>query len=152
MCNGCVHKEYPDRGNTCLENGSYLMNYLGCANCHQRDFVLISNKATEDDDGEEIVTYDRKAWGVGEPHPTGAHLGSVSCVRMQSSSQFSKGFTLIERSFPSGAEAPLTRPRWGPVLRLSVSRGRGARQARRRAAAPLQSPALAELLSGGGGA
>uniref|UniRef100_A0A3Q3KFN8 Protein Churchill n=1 Tax=Monopterus albus TaxID=43700 RepID=A0A3Q3KFN8_MONAL len=58
MCNGCVQKEYPDRGNTCLENGSYLMNYLGCANCHQRDFVLISNKAAEDDDGEEIVTYD----------------------------------------------------------------------------------------------
>ncbi|KAA8583099.1 hypothetical protein FQN60_015645 [Etheostoma spectabile] len=58
MCNGCVQKEYPDRGNTCLENGSYLMNYQGCANCHQRDFVLISNKATEDDDGEEIVTYD----------------------------------------------------------------------------------------------
>ncbi|KAM8847542.1 protein Churchill [Synchiropus splendidus] len=58
MCNGCVHKEYPDRGNTCLEDGSYLMNYLGCASCHQRDFVLISNKSTEDDDGEEIVTYD----------------------------------------------------------------------------------------------
>uniref|UniRef100_A0A8C7Z636 Protein Churchill n=1 Tax=Oryzias sinensis TaxID=183150 RepID=A0A8C7Z636_9TELE len=54
MCNGCVQKEYPDRGNTCLENGSYLMNYLGCANCHKRDFVLINNKSTEDDDGEEI--------------------------------------------------------------------------------------------------
>lgn len=47
------------QGNTCLEDGSYLMNYLGCANCHERDFVHISNKATEDDDGEEIVTYDR---------------------------------------------------------------------------------------------
>lgn len=58
MCNGCVHKQYPDRGNTCLENGSYLMNYQACANCHQRDFVLISNKSTEDEDGEEIVTYD----------------------------------------------------------------------------------------------
>ncbi|XP_071396802.1 protein Churchill isoform X2 [Centroberyx affinis] len=58
MCNGCVQKEYPDRGNTCLENGSYLMNYVGCASCHQRDFVLISNKTTEDEDGEEIVTYD----------------------------------------------------------------------------------------------
>lgn len=48
------------QGNTCLENGSYLMNYLGCAHCHQRDFVLISNKDTDDDDGEEIVTYDRE--------------------------------------------------------------------------------------------
>jgi hypothetical protein len=36
------------------------MNYLGCVNCHQRDFVLISNKTMEDEDGEEIVTYDRK--------------------------------------------------------------------------------------------
>ncbi|KAM9420722.1 protein Churchill isoform 1-T1 [Salvelinus alpinus] len=50
--------QHQNKGNTCLENGSYLMNYLGCANCHQRDFVLISNKATEDEDGEEIVTYD----------------------------------------------------------------------------------------------
>ncbi|XP_062324253.1 protein Churchill isoform X1 [Osmerus eperlanus] len=58
MCNGCVQKEYPDRGSICLENGSYLMNYLACANCHQRDFVLISNKSTEEEDGEEIVTYD----------------------------------------------------------------------------------------------
>uniref|UniRef100_A0A4W5MF05 Protein Churchill n=1 Tax=Hucho hucho TaxID=62062 RepID=A0A4W5MF05_9TELE len=49
---------HQNKGNTCLENGSYLINYLGCANCHQRDFVLISNKATEDEDGEEIVTYD----------------------------------------------------------------------------------------------
>lgn len=37
------------------------MNYLGCASCHQRDFVLISNKATVEDDGEEIVTYDRNS-------------------------------------------------------------------------------------------
>ncbi|XP_052363451.1 protein Churchill-like [Oncorhynchus keta] len=40
-----------------LENGSYLMNYLGCANCHQKDIVLISSKVTEDE--EEIVTYDQ---------------------------------------------------------------------------------------------
>uniref|UniRef100_A0A8C3G386 Protein Churchill n=1 Tax=Cyclopterus lumpus TaxID=8103 RepID=A0A8C3G386_CYCLU len=33
-------------------------DYLRCAKCNQRDFVLISNKATEDEDGEEIVTYD----------------------------------------------------------------------------------------------
>ncbi|KAJ8362422.1 hypothetical protein AAFF_G00375700 [Aldrovandia affinis] len=46
------------RGNTCLENGSYLINYVGCAKCHQRDFVLISNKTTEEEDGEELVTYD----------------------------------------------------------------------------------------------
>lgn len=36
------------------------MNYLGCANCHQKDFVLINNKAINDEDGEEVVTYDRE--------------------------------------------------------------------------------------------
>ncbi|TRY57075.1 hypothetical protein DNTS_023965, partial [Danionella cerebrum] len=38
-------------------NGSYLMNFLGCANCHQRDFVLISDKTVTNEDEEEIVTY-----------------------------------------------------------------------------------------------
>ncbi|XP_052442325.1 protein Churchill isoform X2 [Carassius gibelio] len=57
MCTGCVQKQYPDRGHTCLENGSYLMNFLGCANCHQRDFVLISDRTMVNEDEEEIVTY-----------------------------------------------------------------------------------------------
>ncbi|MCI4389706.1 hypothetical protein PGIGA_G00101570 [Pangasianodon gigas] len=48
---------FPEAGNTCLDNGSYLMNFLGCANCQQRDFVLISNKTLVDEDEEEIVTY-----------------------------------------------------------------------------------------------
>ncbi|XP_038621380.1 protein Churchill isoform X2 [Tachyglossus aculeatus] len=59
MCGACVEKEYPDRGNTCLENGSFLLNYIGCAMCSKRDFVLVTNKATKEEDGEEIVTYDR---------------------------------------------------------------------------------------------
>ncbi|MGH0128282.1 UNVERIFIED_CONTAM: hypothetical protein FKN15_027823 [Acipenser sinensis] len=46
------------RGNTCLENGSFLLNYVGCAKCNHRDFMLINNKTTEEEDGEEIVTYD----------------------------------------------------------------------------------------------
>ncbi|XP_067847421.1 protein Churchill isoform X1 [Heptranchias perlo] len=58
MCAGCVQKEYPERGNTCLENGSFLLNYVGCVECSKRDFVLITNRTQEDDDGEEIVTYD----------------------------------------------------------------------------------------------
>ncbi|XP_016384815.1 protein Churchill-like isoform X1 [Sinocyclocheilus rhinocerous] len=44
-------------GHTCLENGSYLMNFLGCANCHQRDFVLISDRTMVNEDEEEIITY-----------------------------------------------------------------------------------------------
>lgn len=36
------------------------MNYVGCIECKKKDFVLIANKVAEDDDGEEIITYDRK--------------------------------------------------------------------------------------------
>ncbi|KAM8920738.1 protein Churchill [Pelodytes ibericus] len=58
MCGGCVQEEYPDRGNTCLETGSFLLNYVSCAQCNKRDFVLIANKASGEDDGEEIITFD----------------------------------------------------------------------------------------------
>lgn len=49
------------------------MNYLGCAHCHQRDFVLINNKATEEEDGEEIVTYDREPTAP-VPSPGAPHV------------------------------------------------------------------------------
>ncbi|XP_053080544.1 protein Churchill isoform X2 [Acinonyx jubatus] len=58
MCGGCVEKEYPNRGNICLENGSFLLNFTGCAVCNKRDFMLITNKSLKEEDGEEIVTYD----------------------------------------------------------------------------------------------
>ncbi|XP_014401397.1 PREDICTED: protein Churchill isoform X1 [Myotis brandtii] len=58
MCGDCVEKEYPNRGNICLENGSFLLNFTGCAVCGKRDFMLITNKSLKEEDGEEIVTYD----------------------------------------------------------------------------------------------
>nr|KAF6483692.1 churchill domain containing 1 [Rousettus aegyptiacus] len=58
MCGDCVEKEYPNRGNICLENGSFLLNFTGCAVCSKRDFMLITNKSLKEEDGEEIVTYD----------------------------------------------------------------------------------------------
>ncbi|XP_036110873.1 protein Churchill isoform X1 [Molossus molossus] len=45
-------------GNICLENGSFLLNFTGCAVCGKRDFMLITNKSLKEEDGEEIVTYD----------------------------------------------------------------------------------------------
>ncbi|KAJ6665510.1 hypothetical protein lerEdw1_003351 [Lerista edwardsae] len=60
MCRGCVKTEYLSRGNTCLENGSYLLNFVGCIECKKRDFVMITNRTEEEEDGEEIITYDRK--------------------------------------------------------------------------------------------
>ena len=58
MCGDCVEKEYPNRGTTCLENGSFLLNFAGCAVCSKRDFMLITNRSLKEEDGEEIVTYD----------------------------------------------------------------------------------------------
>uniref|UniRef100_A0A8C4LJV4 Protein Churchill n=2 Tax=Equus asinus TaxID=9793 RepID=A0A8C4LJV4_EQUAS len=58
MCGDCVEKEYPNRGTICLENGSFLLNFTGCAVCNKRDFMLITNKSLKEEDGEEIVTYD----------------------------------------------------------------------------------------------
>ncbi|XP_053801026.1 protein Churchill isoform X1 [Vidua macroura] len=58
MCGGCVGTEYPERGTTCLEGGSFLLNFVGCAQCGRRDFVLVSNRAEGLHGGEEIVTYD----------------------------------------------------------------------------------------------
>nr|XP_048271930.1 protein Churchill isoform X2 [Myodes glareolus] len=59
MCGDCVKKEYPNRGSTCLENGSFLLNFTGCAVCNKLDFMLITNRSLKEEDGEEIVTYDR---------------------------------------------------------------------------------------------
>ncbi|XP_060030807.1 protein Churchill isoform X1 [Erinaceus europaeus] len=58
MCGDCVEKEYPNRGTICLESGSFLLNFTGCAICSKRDFMLITNKSLREEDGEEIVTYD----------------------------------------------------------------------------------------------
>ncbi|XP_032919556.1 protein Churchill isoform X2 [Catharus ustulatus] len=58
MCGGCVGTEYPERGTTCLEGGSFLLNFVGCAQCGRRDFVLVSNRAEGLQGEEEIVTYD----------------------------------------------------------------------------------------------
>uniref|UniRef100_A0A803K218 Protein Churchill n=1 Tax=Xenopus tropicalis TaxID=8364 RepID=A0A803K218_XENTR len=46
------------QGSTCLETGSFLLNYVSCVQCNKRDFVLIVNKTAEEEDGEEIITYD----------------------------------------------------------------------------------------------
>lgn len=70
---------------------------------------------------------------------------------IQSSIHFAGAFTLMDQTPSPGAVAPLTLPS-GPVLWVSVPSRRGAREAGWRPAAPLQCPALAELLAGGGGA
>lgn len=44
------------------------MNFLGCANCHQRDFVLISDRTIMNEDEEEIVTYLRESRHITSLH------------------------------------------------------------------------------------
>uniref|UniRef100_A0A8B9ZVH4 Protein Churchill n=1 Tax=Anas zonorhyncha TaxID=75864 RepID=A0A8B9ZVH4_9AVES len=53
MSPGC-----PQIGTTCLEGGSFLLNFVGCAQCGRRDLVLLGNRAAGLRGDDEIVTYD----------------------------------------------------------------------------------------------
>uniref|UniRef100_UPI00358E1CD4 protein Churchill n=1 Tax=Myxine glutinosa TaxID=7769 RepID=UPI00358E1CD4 len=57
MCVDCVKSQFPDRGNTCLEAGAYLLNYDRCAACQERDVLQSSHRSREEVDEEEIITY-----------------------------------------------------------------------------------------------
>ncbi|KAL8619557.1 hypothetical protein ACOMHN_019613 [Nucella lapillus] len=55
MCNECVKEEFPERDTMCLETGSYMLNYKGCAHCGGREVDIKNRVVTEDVD--ELVTY-----------------------------------------------------------------------------------------------
>ncbi|XP_003386737.2 PREDICTED: protein Churchill-like [Amphimedon queenslandica] len=58
MCKDCLKEICPNRGNVCLETGSYLLNYSGCASCKSLSFILIKEKnVAEEENGDETVTY-----------------------------------------------------------------------------------------------
>ncbi|XP_013411167.1 protein Churchill [Lingula anatina] len=57
MCLDCVKEEYPDRETVCIETGSYLMNFAKCAHCNNLGDVKIVNRTEEEEDGEELITY-----------------------------------------------------------------------------------------------
>ncbi|XP_018025015.1 protein Churchill-like [Hyalella azteca] len=57
MCLSCVKTSSPDRGNTCLESGSYLLNLSGCHGCGRMD-TLVTQDITEtmtSDETQEIT-------------------------------------------------------------------------------------------------
>ncbi len=67
MCVECVKEKCPDRGTTCLETGSYMMNFKECAECHKKEPMKVEARqsGTEEEDeeedsdgGEELITYD----------------------------------------------------------------------------------------------
>lgn len=48
------------QGTTCLESGSYLLNFASCKECGRKEPLKIIDKSNEeDDDGEELVTFKR---------------------------------------------------------------------------------------------
>lgn len=85
MCVQCTKERLPDRvrcyggcfipfdlpfpilqGNTCLDGGTYLLNYAGCVQCQKKTLLEETNiQREEDEDGEETVTYKRWYMGVG---------------------------------------------------------------------------------------
>ena len=73
MCNECVKVKCPDRGRTCLETGSYMVNFQGCAECHQKEPIKIEARqsGTEEDEdedgdgGEELITFDHVCTACG---------------------------------------------------------------------------------------
>ncbi|KAL5481867.1 hypothetical protein EMCRGX_G022127 [Ephydatia muelleri] len=59
MCIRCIKERLPDRGSSCLETGSYLLNYAGCSNCNAKGFMKESEKVSEvENDGSvERISY-----------------------------------------------------------------------------------------------
>ena len=51
------------QGTSCLEKGSYLMNFKGCSNCKALGFIKETNREETEEDDEETVTYTRTCVG-----------------------------------------------------------------------------------------
>lgn len=43
----------------CLDSGSFMMNYSGCAKCGENSQISSVNRQTSEEDGEETITYQR---------------------------------------------------------------------------------------------
>eukprot|EP00516_Mucochytrium_quahogii_P005056 CAMPEP_0203757194 /NCGR_PEP_ID=MMETSP0098-20131031/10330_1 /ASSEMBLY_ACC=CAM_ASM_000208 /TAXON_ID=96639 /ORGANISM=" , Strain NY0313808BC1" /LENGTH=162 /DNA_ID=CAMNT_0050649341 /DNA_START=105 /DNA_END=590 /DNA_ORIENTATION=+ len=81
MCRRCVKETLPDRGSTCLDGGTYFLNWKACGSCGSRDIPAIDQRTqessemqaggesnAEDDDDEEdleIVRYVHKCSACG---------------------------------------------------------------------------------------
>ncbi|CAH1791946.1 unnamed protein product [Owenia fusiformis] len=59
MCKECVKDSFPERNTTCLENGSYWMNFTHCAKCQAgKDTIKITERSEEHgDEGDEMIKY-----------------------------------------------------------------------------------------------
>ena len=43
MCKDCLREQYPQRERTCLDDGSYFMNFDKCKNCNKKGWPPITN-------------------------------------------------------------------------------------------------------------
>ncbi|NP_001191620.1 churchill isoform X1 [Aplysia californica] len=57
MCELCVKEEYPDRDTLCVEQGSYMINFVKCSSCGQQG-LRTSNRKCNDSEEEELITYE----------------------------------------------------------------------------------------------
>ncbi|XP_019642696.1 PREDICTED: protein Churchill-like [Branchiostoma belcheri] len=53
-----LNNSYPRcLGHTCLESGSYLMNFASCAHCNKKELIKIHNKEEREEEQEQVITY-----------------------------------------------------------------------------------------------
>ena len=58
MCIECLKEAFPERLRSCLESGSYLINYNGCHACKDRSqFIAVTDQVRTEDE-EDIDTYE----------------------------------------------------------------------------------------------
>ena len=54
---------FTHQGSTCLEAGSYLLNYQGCAACKALGLLQEVERERQEDDNEETISFKREqAW------------------------------------------------------------------------------------------
>ncbi len=67
------------QGTTCLEGGSYLLNYNGCAECGKKSLLEERDAhREEDEDGEETITFNRQFCRVYCPNDY--HVFCLRCL------------------------------------------------------------------------
>ncbi|XP_033115872.1 protein Churchill-like [Anneissia japonica] len=58
MCIDCTKENYPDRGETCLDSGSYMINFQCCKECNKKEPIKLQGRTVEtDEDDVETISY-----------------------------------------------------------------------------------------------
>ena len=79
MCKECWLETRPERGTTCLDKGSYVINFKGCHACGKRDFIAEEGRVEEEEDDEEDDDEDEE----GRTHPLLITAGSDAMIKVR---------------------------------------------------------------------